>query len=348
MGNSEWWRSLRLLGLFMAISLATRWLSLVLDVIDIDEASHAVGARVLLQGGLLYTDFVDNKPPLLYAAFALAQLVGGRGLAGVHLVTAAIVIPLTALAVSACYRHRRTGVVAAITLIVYGAAFIGHDMLATNAELLMVLPASWAVMHLRDTQRAASDIRILTAGLLFGTAALVKPQVATWAVAATVAIAHLHASRGELRRAVRAVALLAAAMAAPAGLVFAYFAARGGAEALIYWMGGQNLWYAGNPISPREALERWLSYFVPSASPPRRCGGGGGGAGRASRSRTGSSSHRRWSSRHCLRCSSASASFRTTSSSCTCHSSWRPPRGWTRWSGGRSRAPAVRSSSGRS
>ena len=154
---SERWRSLRLLGLFVAISLAARWLSLVLDVIDIDEASHVVGSRVLLQGGLLYTDFVDNKPPLLYAAFALAQLVGGRGLAGVHLVTAAIVVPLTALAVSACYGHRRTGVVAAIALIVYGAAFIGHDMLATNAEVLMILPASWAVVQLRDARRAASN-----------------------------------------------------------------------------------------------------------------------------------------------------------------------------------------------
>ncbi len=261
-GTAGRWHSLRLLGLFVAISVAARWLSLVLDVIDIDEASHVVGARVLQQGGLLYTDFVDNKPPLLYVAFALAQLVGGPGLAGVHLVTATIVVPLTALAVSACYGHRRTGVVAAIALIVYGAAFIGHDMLATNAEVLMILPASWAVVQLRDAQRAASNTRILTAGLLFGTASLIKPQVATWVLAAAVAIAHLHASRGEARRAVRPLALLAAAAVAPAGLVLAYFTVRGGAEALIYWMGPQNVWYAGNPISPSEALERWLSYFV--------------------------------------------------------------------------------------
>ena len=263
MGAAERFRSLRLFVLFAALSLATRWLSLVVDVIDIDEASHVVGSRLLIQGGLLYTDFVDNKPPLLYAAFALAQLVGGRGLAGVHLVTATIVVPLTALAVSACYGHRRTGVVAAVAFVVYAAAFIGHDMLATNAELLMILPASWALVLLRDARRAASHVRILTAGLLFGTAALVKPQVATWGLAAAVAIAHLHVSRGDARRAVRALALLAAAAAAPAGLVLAYFTARGGAEALIYWMGGQNLWYAGNPISPSEALERWLSYFVP-------------------------------------------------------------------------------------
>ena len=263
MNASERLRTLRLLGLFVAISLATRWLSLVLDVIDIDEASHAVGARVLLNGGLLYTDFVDNKPPLLYAVFALAQLAGARGLAGVHLVTAAVVVPLTALAVSACYEHRRTGVIAAIAMIVYGAAFIGHDMLATNAEVLMVLPAAWALVHLRDAQRAASASRIVIAGLLFGTAALIKPQVATWALAAAVAIAHRHASRGHTGLAVRALALLAAAVAAPAALVLAYFTARGGAGALLYWMGGQNLWYFANPISPREALERWLSYFVP-------------------------------------------------------------------------------------
>ena len=262
-GTLERWRSLRLLGLFVAISLAARWLSLVLDVIDIDEASHIVGSRVLLQGGLLYTDFVDNKPPLLYAAFALAQLAGGRGLAGVHLVTAAIVVPLTALAVSACYGHRRTGVVAAIALIVYGAAFIGHDMLATNAEVLMILPASWAVVQLRDHRRAVSNRRILAAGMLFGTAALIKPQAATWALAAAAAIAHLHASRGEARQAVGPLALLAAAVAAPAGLVLVYFTGRGGAEALIYWMGPQNVWYVGNPISAREAVERWLSYFVP-------------------------------------------------------------------------------------
>ena len=39
-----------------------------------------MGSWVLLDGGRLYTDFVDNKPPLLYAYYALAQLLLGRGL----------------------------------------------------------------------------------------------------------------------------------------------------------------------------------------------------------------------------------------------------------------------------
>ena len=73
-------RALSLLALFVGLSLLTRWLSLVVEVLDTDEAAHAVGSWVLLDRGRLYTDFVDNKPPLLYAYYALGQALLGRGL----------------------------------------------------------------------------------------------------------------------------------------------------------------------------------------------------------------------------------------------------------------------------
>src|SRR4029078_5269706 len=110
---------------------ATRWLSLAVDVVDVDEACHIVGSWQLMRGGLLYTDFVDNKPPLLYAFYAAAQALAGRGLFAVHLATALCVVPFTDLAVSACYRQRRTGLIAALTFLLYSSAFLGHDMLAT-------------------------------------------------------------------------------------------------------------------------------------------------------------------------------------------------------------------------
>ena len=53
---------LGLFALFVLASLLTRWLSLVVEVLDVDETAHAVGSWVLLDGGRLYTDFVDNKP----------------------------------------------------------------------------------------------------------------------------------------------------------------------------------------------------------------------------------------------------------------------------------------------
>ena len=97
---------LGLFALFVVASLLTRWLSLVVEILDMDEAAHAVGSWVLLDGGRLYTDFVDNKPPLLYGYYALAQLLLGRGLLSVHLFTAVVTVPLAALAASSTPRTR--------------------------------------------------------------------------------------------------------------------------------------------------------------------------------------------------------------------------------------------------
>src|SRR5436190_22327797 len=108
-------RAFRLFLAFAAVSVATRWLSLLIDVVDLDETCHILGAQVLASGGLLYTNFVDNKPPLLYAYYALADAWGAHRLFDVHVVTVLLVVPGTALALSAFYEHSRTGIVAAMT-----------------------------------------------------------------------------------------------------------------------------------------------------------------------------------------------------------------------------------------
>ena len=69
---------LRLFLLFVAVSVATRWLGLVFDVIDMDETAHIVGAWEWLRGRVPYAAFVNNKPPLLYAYYALSQLAARR------------------------------------------------------------------------------------------------------------------------------------------------------------------------------------------------------------------------------------------------------------------------------
>jgi hypothetical protein len=106
----------RLLAEFSAFALAavlTRWLSLAVEVLDSDEAAHVVGSWVWMDGGRLYTDFIDNKPPLLYAYYALSQLLLGRGLFAVHLLTAVITVPSPRWRSSAFFGHDRKGLVAA-------------------------------------------------------------------------------------------------------------------------------------------------------------------------------------------------------------------------------------------
>ena len=262
-------------GVLILISLATRWLSLAVDVVDLDETCHIVGSWQLMRGGLLYTDFVDNKPPLLYAYYAAAQAIGGRGLFAVHLLTALCVVPLTALAVSACYPRRRAGMIAALTFLLYSAAFIGHDMLATNAEILMALPASWAIVLMRDEDWTADLWRATTAGLLLGAAVLFKPQIGTWIVAALVVLLRPGAVRPRRERLLAASALIAAAIV-PALCALLYFWVRGGLGAFVYWAGPHNLWYADNPMTLVEAGGDSEALPFRSFWSRARCGSDGG------------------------------------------------------------------------
>lgn len=248
--------------LFVAASLLSRALSFAIEVIDMDEASHAVGSWVARQGGLLYTDFVNNKPPLLYAYYALAQSLFGEGLVPVRVFTALVTVPLTALAASAFFGHDRRGLVAGLLFVVYGAAFIGHDVLSINAEVLLLLPASWAVVALRDEAEARRSRRLLLAGALLGAAYLFKYHALAWLPA--LAWAAVRALRPRGRAAVaRGLLSLALGVLLPLGLSYLYFAARRGAAAYAYWTLGNNVAYSANPVPAREWLGRAAGSLVP-------------------------------------------------------------------------------------
>jgi hypothetical protein len=254
---------LRLFLVFVAVSLATRWLGLVFDVIDMDETAHIVGAWEWLRGRVPYAEFVNNKPPLLYVYYAATQVLLGEGLRWVRLATTVVTVPLTALGISACFDHSRRGVVAGLVFLVYGAAFIGHDALSVNTEVLMLLPAAWAIALLRNEGRALSPWRAAAAGALVAAAALFRPQGLLFGPPlATVAL-----WAGWQVRRIGAGVVAAAAMCAGCALVFAatwwVFASLGAADDLVYWVFTNNVAYAANPIALREAAERGLSYFVP-------------------------------------------------------------------------------------
>jgi hypothetical protein len=240
----------------------TRWLSLVVEILDTDEAAHAVGSWVLLEGGRLYTDFVDNKPPLLYAYYALAQLLLGRGLFAVHLFTAVVCVPLTALAASAVFRHDRRGLAAGLLWLVYGASFLAHDTLAAHAELVLLLPASWAIALVADEGRAARVTPLFLAGLLLGLATLVKHPAAFWLPALAWAVLRARLSTGVAAWPQRLLAL-GSGFLAPLLVTWAGFAATAGAHGLVYWLVWRNLLYAANPITAAGALERAASYLLP-------------------------------------------------------------------------------------
>jgi hypothetical protein len=178
----------------------------------------------------------------------------------VRLVTVLATVPLTAYALSAFFSHDRRGRVAAFGYLVASAAFLAHDMHAVHAELLMLLPGAWALVALRDPERAQSPGHAALSGVLLGLATLLKYQAAFWLPALGLAI--LLAGAARLRTLVAALALVLG-FAAPPALACLLFALRGAGDAFWYWNVSHNLAYAANPILPAEALLRAARHLLP-------------------------------------------------------------------------------------
>jgi 4-amino-4-deoxy-L-arabinose transferase-like glycosyltransferase len=254
---------LRLFLLFVAVSFVTRALVLGIEIVDVDEASYAVAGGEMLRGKLLYRDVADHHPPLAYAYYALARLLFGPGLLPVRLLTHLLTIPLTALGLAAFFRHDRRGVAAGLAYLLFGAAFIGHDMLAVNCELLMLLPAVWALVLLRDEDRALSPGRALAAGALLGIAVLVKYQAALWLPALALALLRAGGRSDRIRRSVLPTLALCLGFLLPLVLVWAEFAVLGAGPDFLYWNLAHNIGHTANPISAAEAAERAAAYLLP-------------------------------------------------------------------------------------
>ncbi len=250
------------LALFVGSGALTRMVVMSADIVNHDEASYIVGSWELLHGRLPYTDFADNKPPLIYVYYAATQLLAGHGMVGVRLATTLVTLPLTAFALSAFYHHRRRGLVAGLLYLLYSAAFVGNDMLAVNCELVMLLPLAWALVLVRDQADAFRPRRLLGAGLLIGVATLVKYQAALWLPAVTIAVA-LECWSTDRRALIASLAALATGFAVPLVATWSVFMALGGLEGFVYWNVTHNVMYLENPTTAQEVLRRLIDRLLP-------------------------------------------------------------------------------------
>ncbi len=250
------------------MSLLTRGPFIPVEIIDMDEAAHAVGSQVWMNGGRLYEDFINNKPPLLYVYYAFAQLLLGNGLLSVHWMTAILVVPLTAFAASAFFDHEKTGIYAGLLYLVFSASFFAHDMHSTNAEILMVLPGAWAFVLVRKAEMSRNCWRMFLAGLLFGIGFLFKYQIAlgilaVWSAGLRPALWSAGVPPALRAAGLRPALLLLMGFLVPAGITLLIFHMTGGTQSLLYWLFWNNLLYSANPISWWEGAGRASTYLLP-------------------------------------------------------------------------------------
>ena len=149
-----------------------------------DEGMYAVVANELVDGGKLYVDVVDRKPPLLFWTYAgVFKLAGKYNWKALHILTVVWTLATMAglYAIGRRLFDRATGLMSALLYCVF-QPWATSKNLALNGELLMNLPIVWAwAIGLR---RSSSFVRpsLFLAGALLGVAFLLKQPAAIAAV----------------------------------------------------------------------------------------------------------------------------------------------------------------------
>ena len=252
---------------FVATSMATRFAFLNERFLNIDEAAHLLGARTLLEGDRLYVDFADNKPPLVYAVYALAQLLGGPGLDSVRWFGAIVLVPSIALAALAYFRFERAGLAAGVAFVVASSTLFASDGQVVHCEHVMLLPLAWSLVLTRAPRFFSRAALLFAAGALVGLATLGKQPAALCLIAYGVGV--LWFARGAAQKA-KGVAALTAGFAAPWALILIALARRDSATEAVFWIWQYNAGHVDNPMSNVERLERLAWYgaaLLPSMLP---------------------------------------------------------------------------------
>ncbi|HSQ68307.1 MAG TPA: hypothetical protein VLM85_34095 [Polyangiaceae bacterium] len=247
-----------------AVSLLTRAAFLTVGFTNVDEGAHMVGARELLAGGRLYVDFADNKPPIIYAFYALAPVLGAGPL-GVRLLAALVGLPAIAVSLAAFFDFDRRGRAAAVLFLVASATLLPSDAHAINGEHIFLIPIAAAVALTRAPASLARPGRMLLVGALVGLASLAKQPAALCGVAFAWSALRTPGLASTRRLAV--LACLAAGFVLPLAAAVAFFARQGSLDAFVFWVYRYNLVHVNNPMPLGDRLLQLLemgSVLIPS------------------------------------------------------------------------------------
>jgi len=224
-----------------------------------DEGIFAAVAHDLLRGHMLYSEAWDNKPPLIFATYAVVQALFGPGVLPLHAVgLAASLAALVALIATgrALFGLPRAALAGCLFALLVGTPVIEGNLAMT--ETFMVVPTTLAVLTFVRAQARPEEersVRYLACGALLGVAAGYKQVAVCDLLAVLVMVALTHA------RPWRSAAALLLGFAAPQALFAAVFLAAGAFGAYWYAVVGSLGLYAD---LAREGAAARLSGWLPA------------------------------------------------------------------------------------
>jgi 4-amino-4-deoxy-L-arabinose transferase-like glycosyltransferase len=177
--------TLRLFGVLLLLTVALRTPAFFVKVFNSDETFLATQAEVISDGGNLYEEAADRKPPLvpyLYAAaFALFSTTALWSVRVLAMLAIAVTALLLALEARRRYGHR-AGWIAGVLMVLASIAFAPQDGQAANFEIFMLPSMTAAVLLARRGRGFSSGIAVAFATLAkqTGAATLIPVMYLLW------------------------------------------------------------------------------------------------------------------------------------------------------------------------
>jgi 4-amino-4-deoxy-L-arabinose transferase-like glycosyltransferase len=177
--------TLRLFGVLLLLTFALRTPAFFVKVFNSDETFLATQAEVISDGGKLYEEAADRKPPLVpYIYAATFALFSTTALWSVR-VMAMLAIALTALllALEARRRYgRRAAWIAGVLMVLASVAFAPQDGQAANFEIFMLPGMTAAILLARRGRSFSSGVAVAVATLAkqTGAATLIPVLYLVW------------------------------------------------------------------------------------------------------------------------------------------------------------------------
>jgi 4-amino-4-deoxy-L-arabinose transferase-like glycosyltransferase len=166
--RSERRELVRIFLVLMALTFVLRFPAFVTPVFNSDETFLATQAHVLNDGGQLYEEAIDRKPPIVpYVYAATFSFFETTALWSVR-VMAMLAVAITALLLTIEARRRygpRAGWIAGILFVVATISFVPQDGQAANFEVFMLPSMTAAILFARRGRGFAAGVAIAAATL---------------------------------------------------------------------------------------------------------------------------------------------------------------------------------------
>lgn len=241
--------ALALLGLAFLAVIAGRMPFLSERLLNVDEAIYATVADRWLVGEVPYRDTWDNKPPAIYALYAVSFRLLGRSLVPLRVATilAALVVVCCLYGLGNRLRSARAGALAGLAYSFASVNGAPVDTLAANTEVFLVAGTSLAAyLVVRGPERRSY---LVGAGAAAAAACLFKPVAAFDLAAVGLVLVALRSHRHQLP-------WLGLGLPVVLVPVAGYLAWRGALGAAAQQVIGFNLGPYASGLSWAEALER--------------------------------------------------------------------------------------------